>query len=105
MALLSIYDTYRYIAAEQQENLDKTREVVATICKLKKSQEKLALLLKQNPTSTSSSSNTSTKKHDEAISTAVVVTLSWATQMKETKCYCKGRSLITDLVCAAWRRI
>ena len=34
-----------YILAKLQENLDKTKEVIANICKLKNAQEKLVLLL------------------------------------------------------------
>ena len=38
-----------YILAKLQENLDKTKEVIANICKLKNTQEKLVLLLQCIP--------------------------------------------------------
>ena len=72
-----------YILAKLQENLDKTKEVIANICKLKNTQEKLVLLLQCIPGRIQHLlaavpihlSRDFAKQHDEAISTAVAATL------------------------------
>ncbi len=69
-----------YILAKLQENLHKTKEVIANICKLKTLRKSLfsfySAFLEE---STGSSSNTPVKRicqqHDEAILTAVAATL------------------------------
>ena len=69
--------------AKLQENLDKTKEVIANICKLKNTQEKLVLLLQCIPGRIQHLlaavpihlSRDFAKQHDEVISTAVAATL------------------------------
>jgi hypothetical protein len=72
-----------YITAKLQENLDKTKEVIANICKLKNVQEKLILLLQCIPgriqhllaAVPTHLSRDFAKEHDEALSRAVAETL------------------------------
>ena len=79
--MLTQLDGENYILAKLQENLDKTKEVIANICKLKNTQEKLLLqcilgriqhLLAAVPIHLS---RDFAKQHDEVISTAVAATL------------------------------
>ena len=73
----------QYIISKLQENLDKTREVIANICKLKNVQEKLILLLQCIPGRIQhllaavpiGLSRSFAQQHDEAISSAVAATL------------------------------
>ena len=72
-----------YIISKLQENLDKTKEVVADICKLSNIQEKLVLLLQCIPgriqhllaTVPMNLSRDFAKQHDEALFSAVAATL------------------------------
>ena len=73
----------QYIISKLQENLDKTKEVIANICKLKNVQEKLILLLQCIPGRIQhllaavpiGLSRSFAEKHDKAISNAVAATL------------------------------
>ena len=72
-----------YIVSKLQNNLNKTKEVIANICKLKNTQEKLVLLLQCIPGRIQHLlaavpiylSRNFAKQHDETISKAVAVTL------------------------------
>ena len=72
-----------YIVSKLQNNLNKTKEVIANICKLKNTQEKLVLLLQCIPGRIQHLlaavpiylSRNFAKQHDEAISKAVAATL------------------------------
>ena len=73
----------QYIVSKLQSNLDKTKEVIADICKLKNVQEKLVLLLKCIPGRIQhllaavpiNLSRDFARQHDEAISKTVADTL------------------------------
>ena len=72
-----------YILSKLQNNLNKTKEVIANICKLKNTQEKMVLLLQCIPGRIQHLlaavpiylSRDFAKQHDEAISKAVAETL------------------------------
>ena len=73
----------QYIISKLQENLEKTKEVIANICKLRNVQEKLILLLQCIPGRIQhllaavpiGLSRSFAEQHDEAISNAVAATL------------------------------
>ena len=73
----------QHIISKLQENLDKTKEVISNICKLKNAQEKLVLLLQCIPGRIQHLlaavpmhlSRDFAKQHDEAICSAVAATL------------------------------
>jgi hypothetical protein len=73
----------QFILSKLQNNLDKTKEVIANICKLKNTQEKLILLLQCIPGRIQHLlaavpiylSRDFARQHDEAISEAVAATL------------------------------
>ena len=73
----------QYIRSKLQDNLDKTKEAIANICKLKNTQEKLILLLQCIPGRIQHLlaavpihlSRDFARQHDEAISKAVATTL------------------------------
>ena len=73
----------QYIRSKLQDNLDKTKEAIANICKLKNTQEKLILLLQCIPGRIQHLlaavpihlSSDFARQHDEAISEAVAATL------------------------------